>query len=197
MFIKKTGFTFIEVIISTAIFSFIVVSVYSVFNMGMKVWKRQGEYQDNEKIRIALLKVQKELKDSFYFSRFPFRGNEKELAFPMSTIDGDNCTIFQVKYYVQEENGVNKLIRAQMPFALDNMTITGQYDHKKEMFNAEVVSFSYAYKIAGYKKGYEWRDNWNENQTALPSGVRISFNLKGDSEIYTKTIFIPHGKQAE
>lgn len=191
------GFTFIEVIITVAIFSFIIVSVYSVFNMGMKVWKRQSEYNDSEKTRIALLKVQKELKDSFYFSGLPFKGSKSEMVFPLSISVGENCTIYQVKYYVEEENGVNRLIRAQKPFAMENMNIAIQDEIKKELFNAALISFSYGYKLAGYKKGFEWRDNWNDSQIAFPSAVRISFNLKGNSEIYTKTIFIPHGKQAE
>lgn len=189
----RRAFTLIELIITTLIFSVAIVSIYSAFSVGIKAWQRGCADKGFQKTRITLLRLQKELKSSFFFSSAPFNGASSEITFPLVISDGDKGRIYIVNYYVAEDKniGVKNLMKRKTLFS-ENKDIEEKAPEEL-VFSADSINFQYAYKADSGSNSLEWRDTWSEGQGNFPSAVRISFKLKGESDIYNKTIFIPQG----
>jgi len=187
-----TGFTFIELIVSISILAIIAASIYSAFNIGLQAYKRSSADEGTQKIRTKLAKIDKELKNSFFFSEIPFSGTSSEIVFPSVVFKEDVEKIYIVTYYIEKDKNKDffRLIRKAKIYT-DN-----PQDEKEEItdvFSAISIKFKYAYKSSGPSKGYEWQEAWGEDQKTLPSGVRIFFQIDDGGEIYNKTIFLMQG----
>lgn len=190
----RRAFTLIELIIATVILSLIVVSIYSAFSAGIKAWRRGSEGEEAQKVRIALLKIQKELRGSFFFSDAPFEGTSSEVAFPLIISEGDRDRVYIVRYYITEDRGTGAkaLMKSKMPFRRNN-EIEGK-NVEEFIFSADSIVFNYGYGLKDGSKGLEWLGLWGESQKMFPSAVKISFRFSAGGEIYNKTIFIPQGR---
>lgn len=191
---KRRAFTLIELIITVTIFTIIIVTVYSSFYMGMKAWRRAEGDASFPKIRIGLLKIEKELKDSFYFSRIPFKGTSEEVSFPLTVPDGDSQKIYIVTYDVNEDGGtgLKQLIRKERIFSAQEEVL----EEKTKGFLPLVkdIRFEYAYRTDSASKEFEWQGFWDgETQNRLPSGIRISLEMDGSGDRYNKVIFLQQG----
>ena len=164
---KRNGFTFIELIISVTIFSIVIVAVYGVFYMGIRSWKRAQGEKSLQEIRLVFLKMEKELKNTFFFSDAKFKGTSKNMSFPLVISD----EVYTITYSVNEDeySGSSRILR------------TKGEEEKEILPPMKSIRFQYA-AISG---DIEWKDSWNED--SLPFGVRISLE---DEEIYSKTIFL-------
>lgn len=189
---RKSGFTFIELIVSISILAIIAASIYSAFNIGLQAYKRSSADQGIQKIRTKLSKIGKELKGSFFFSEIPFKGASSEIVFPLVVFKEDIEKIYAVTYYIEKDKNKDffRLIRkAEIP--------TDKPQDEKEditdMFSAISIKFNYAYKSSDPSKGYEWQETWGEDQKTLPSAVRISFQIDDGGEIYNKAMFLMQG----
>lgn len=192
---KRHGFTFIELIVTIAIFLLILATVYSAFSMGLKTWRNTQVERDARKVRLGLLKMQKELKRSFFFSKIPFRGTHEEMVFPLSTPDGGIEKIYVITYSIEVDRntGFKQLVRKQKVFSEE--TGKDKEKIKKILPLARTIGLEYAYLSEGPYKNFEWKGFWDgEEQNKLPSGVRISFAMNHKDGIYDKIIFLPQGE---
>ncbi len=193
---KRNGFTFIEVIISITMFTLIMTTVYSVFYLGMKTWRRGEDRRSLQEIRSSLLRIDKELKDSFYFSKIPFKGTDKEMMFPLSAASDETEEIYTVTYVVDsdERTGLRELVRKKKIFS--ESLLGEELEEAEAVFPLmRSVDFEYGYEMPGGASDFEWREDWDAViQNKFPSGIRISFELPDTKEFYAKTIFIPHGE---
>lgn len=189
----RKAFTLIELVIAILILAVIVVSVYGSFSVGMKAWRRGGEDREFQKIRIALLKIQKELRCSFFFSKAPFKGASSEITFPLAASREDKDEIYVIDYYVTEDKhaGLKVLMKRKALFAENLFSEERQIG--EFIFSAKSIDFEYAYELKNGLKGIEWKDAWVESQEKLPLAVKINFKLGADEDIYHKTIFISQG----
>jgi len=189
----RRAFTLIELIIATVILSAVAVSVYSAFSVGIKAWRRGSEGQDLHKTRIALLRMHKELKASFFFSKAPFKGGPSEITFPLAVPEGGQDNVRIVNYYVAEDNkrGANVLMKRKYLFQ-DNKPFK-EKGGQEFIFSADSIDFEYAYELRDRIKGMEWKDIWEGYQRQIPLAVKINFRLKKEGDIYHKIIFIPQG----
>ncbi|MFC1621180.1 type II secretion system protein J [Candidatus Omnitrophota bacterium] len=162
-----TGFTFIELIISVTIFSIVIVTVYSVFYMGIKSWKRAQGEKSLQEIRLTFLKIEKELKNTFFFSDAKFKGTSKNISFPLVISD----KVYMITYSVNEDevSGLNQILRKQG-------------EEEKEI---SPLMKSIKFQYTAMSRDIEWNDSWNKD--SLPYGVRISLE---DEDIYNKVIFL-------
>ena len=190
---KRSGFTLIELITSIAIFLAILIAVYSAFHIGLKTWERQVKSEPLQKIRIGLLKFQKDLRSSFFFSKVPCKGTMLELSFPIIIQKESGPQVCVVTYKIEgDTSGMKKLLRTEKLFTED-MQATGE-EETKEIFSARSIHFTYAYKSEDSFKDFEWLEAWDASQEKFPSGIKISFTADDSGEIYNKIIFIPQGK---
>lgn len=195
--IKKYGFTFIEIIIGIAILMVIMLAVYNVLSIGLKVWHRGQAERSMEDVRLAFLKIEKDLKSTFFFSRIPFKGGKKKLTFPLSLRKGDAQKLYSISYKIEKDNvsGMSDIVRIEESFSDDAGKDPEEVNSKKIAGSLESAGFEYAYRAEENDKVYEWASFWDgEKQAKIPSGVRVSVKLKGKEEFYNKVIFLPHGK---
>lgn len=191
---KRKGFTLIELVIAILILAVVAVSVYGSFSAGVKAWRRGGEDRELQKIRIALLKIQKELRSSFFFSKAPFKGASSEITFPLAASGKDKDEIYVIDYYVTEDRhaGLKVLMKRKALFAENRFS--EERPMEEFIFSADSIDFEYAYGLKDGSRGIEWKDAWPESQEKLPLAVKINFKLGADEDIYHKTIFISQGE---
>ena len=190
---KRGSFTLIELIVSVAILSVIVVSIYSVFSLGVRTWRRGNENTSLQKIRLGLLKMENELKRSFFFSKVPFRGTSSEIIFPLAIKVEEAERVYIVTYYIDDDKatGFKNLMRREMVFS------DGLKDEEvleKKLFSAASIQFGYPFKSGDISDSIEWQDSWGEPQGKMPSGVRITFKIDDGNEDYNKVVIIPQGR---
>jgi len=191
--LKRDSFTLIELIVSVAILSVIVVSIYSVFSLGVRTWRRGNENTSLQKIRLGLLKMENELKRSFFFSKVPFRGTSSEIIFPLAIKVEEAERVYIVTYYIDDDKaaGFKNLMRREMVFS------DGLKDEEvleKKLFSAASIQFGYPFKSGDISDSIEWQDSWGEPQGKMPSGVRITFKIDDGNEDYNKVVIIPQGR---
>lgn len=191
---KRNGFSFIELIISVTIFAIIMAAVYSAFNMGIKVWRRGQDRRVGQKIRLGFLKIEKELKDTFFFSRIPFKGTHQGMTFPLSIPRGDTERTYVITYSIEvdEGTGLSELTRKEKVFPEeleeDGGTIKGLLPPTTS------IGFEYAYRSNVTSKNLEWQDAWSEErQNKLPAGVKITLQMDDSGEVYNKVVFLQVG----
>ena len=186
---KRIGFTLIELIISITIFTIVIVTVYSVFYMGVKTWHRGQEKSSLQKVRLTFLKIEKELNDTFFFSDRPFKGTSTEMEFPLSISipDEDREVICIITYSVVEDehSGLSELIRKEKLYIKD--TEKGEEKSKKLLSSKRSIKFEYAQESSDSSQNFEWQESWEEDK--LPSAVRISLETKDRNDIYNKVVF--------
>ena len=187
----RRAFTLIELIIATLILSVVIVSVYGAFGAGIKAWNRNAETKDFQKIRIALLRIQKELRSSFFFSGIPFSGTSLEVVFPAVEEKGK---IYAVNYYILEDKGKGREVLMKRKAVFTGGRLLEEQAADEFIFSADSIDFEYAHESKDALKGFEWKDTWEESREKIPSLVKINFKLGADKEIYHKIIFIPHEK---
>ena len=190
---KRDSFTLIELIVSVAILSVIVVSIYSVFSLGVRTWRRGNENTSLQKIRLGLLKMENELKRSFFFSKVPFRGTSSEIIFPLAIKVEEAERVYIVTYYIDDDKatGFKNLMRREMVFS------DGLKDEEvleKKLFSAASIQFGYPFKSRDISDSIEWQDSWPEPIGKMPSGVRITFKIDDGNEDYNKVVIIPQGR---
>jgi prepilin-type N-terminal cleavage/methylation domain-containing protein len=196
--LRKNAFTLIELIITITIFTVIIVTVYGSFYMGIKAWHRGEEGGSLPKIRTGLLKMEKELKSTFYFSNAPFSGTDKEISFPLSLQERESeelAKVYIVTYSINndESTGRKQLVRKERIFNAQPEDI----ENEKTKILLPLInnmSFEYAYEADGVSKGVEWQGAW---KGGIPSGIKISMELDNSGSHYDKVIFIQQGVLGE
>lgn len=188
---KRAGFTLIELIVSITIFTIVMVTVYGVFCMGIKTWRRGQERSPLQKVRLAFLRMEKELKNTFFFSNRLFKGTSTEVEFPLTVpiSDEDKDAIYIVTYSVIEDeySGFRELIRKEKVYSVNmEEEIGGRI--RKLLTSIRSLRFEYAHESSDPSQNFEWQGDWEEDK--LPSGVRISLSVNDSDEIYNKIIFL-------
>lgn len=192
---RHKGFTLIELIVGITIFTVVIVALYSAFTLGIKTWRRSQDGGPLQKLRLTFLKVEKELKNTFFFSRIPFNGTEREMVFPLSISDGDRDIICVVTYCVDvnAKTGLKELKRKERVFSEGPEPATEKI--KRLLPSLKEAVFEYAYAVGDSSKDIEWQRSWDgQEKGALPSGIRISLKRDGSEEIYSKVVFLQHGE---
>ena len=196
---KRSAFTLIELVIATVILTVVVVSVSSAFSVGIKAWRRGTQGHDIQKVRLALLKIQKELRSSFFFSRAAFRGTASEMTFPLCIPEENASEIYIITYRVDEGEGAagaKALVREKRVFTENSQD--GDEPVREQVFPVKTIGFKYAYGLKDGHNEFEWQDLWlPESQKSIPLAIKISFQLANSDDVYNKTIFISQGALGE
>lgn len=189
----RRSFILIELIIATVILAIVIVSIYSAFSVGIKAWRRGSEGRDFQKIRIGLLRMQKELRNSFFFSEVPFKGISTEVTFPLVISGEDKDNIYVVNYYIAEDRNTGCMaLKKRKTLFMDNQ-IPVEKDADEIIFLANSINFEYAYESKDGLKGFKWKAAWEESQKKNPLAIKINFSLGVNEDIYHKILFIIQG----
>ena len=192
---KKSAFTFIELLIAVTIFCIIAVSVYSVFNAGIRVWLRTNPIvEGNQAMRILFNTVSLDLKNTVAYTNIEtnFKGESKRISFiTLIEVAGEKIPLHselaRVVYCFDKDTKTIKRLVATKDEGLDETKAKGQEflrDAKEED-----LGFEYCYKEAypGAEFAYKWKDAW-QDEAKIPRGIRIKLGE------FRKVIFIPTGE---
>lgn len=199
---QETGFTLIELLIVTALAAVIGVTLYSTILNGVKIWERMDRDAPMEDANIFFEKIAHELRNSFQFKSIAFRGNEREMAFPIilqsDHAKGGRQEIGRVRYVFDHKKGV--IARGYQNY---NQVVEEKEAPARELMEG-VPSVEFSYYVYDFKeRQYLWVAEWQaeertlglEEEEYLPVAVRIKIGILSDAglEVLTRTVFIPSG----
>jgi len=208
---KKTGFTFIELIIAVTIFSVIAVSIYSVFRAGVRLWAGTNPViQANQSTRYFFNTISTDLKNSVSYNAVSnkpktfgsseeipvnFEGAKQKISFmTLANVSSaetlPHTELAMVTYYFDKSKKTVKRAIATKTEGLGEshavvMDVLKDIDDKD-------FGFEYCYKIVSSptEYDYEWKETWEDedrDKGKIPRGVKVRAGA------YSKTIFIPTG----
>lgn len=178
---KRKGFTLVEIMVVTLIFSVVASGVFATFVSGMKTWdrvKRMNLVRGH--IFLTMERVAGELRQSVDISQIDFEGEESWLSFP-ARVGGD---IFKIAYLFDPGS---KAVSRQQTLLLDINEGEKEDYTEKRVLTADNFSVQYLFFDQGWD-AYLWNDTWEENSGSF-SAVR--FLIEKDDEMFSKTIFVP------
>ena len=79
---RRRGFTFIEIMLVTAIFATLSVAIFTCLSNGIKLWERGRQLMSEEDAAIFFDRFSSDLRNTFTYSKLAFIGGEYALEFP-------------------------------------------------------------------------------------------------------------------
>lgn len=179
-FRKIHGLTLIELLIATAIFSIIILSIYSAFQIGILSYhKIDSAFEVYQMARLVLNRIALDLRNTFIYAQdnSRFEGDETNMVF-FSGLDSFSegkmfLDLCRIKYSLAEE----KLKRS----SYKGLNALNAKDPDGESFyEVKNISFQYAYATDKPDKPYDWQTAWPKDESqknALPQAVKIKLSL--------------------
>lgn len=187
---QKRGFTLIELLISAAIFSIIVLSIYSAFQTGILSYnKLDSSFDLYQTARIVFNKIERDLRNSFVYRTDDsmFKGQAQQLDF-FCRLDSFNSQaevypeICRVIYELNGDvlkracyKGLDALVEDASALDIQADELAGQI---------KALTFEYAFTVKNpSEKCYDWQKIWPEKndpdhqEKSLPLAVRITLVL--------------------
>ena len=181
-FIKKNkpGFTLTELLVVSAMVSIIALTMYSVLNNGLKVWKKVNQPLAQEDMDIFMERFSHEIRNAVKFTGMNFAGSKYNLEFPalLNSRSLNKFTVGMVSYsyYPNDE----KLTHSERDFSQAASVM--ESTPGETLANVKSLSFKY-YNYDQAKKEYLWLDNWDK--PAMPLAVRMELEFKDGNKIGT------------
>ncbi|MBU1852696.1 MAG: prepilin-type N-terminal cleavage/methylation domain-containing protein [Candidatus Omnitrophica bacterium] len=185
---SKRGFTFIELLIVTAILAVISLAIYTTFNNGIKIWQKVNTRMSEQELDIFFEYFSSDLRNSFSFTGIGFLGKEDSLQFP-TLVDSKRLgskTVGQVIYSYNSMAGI--IDREERDFSqiyADRRGIITQ-----SLDNVKSLIFQY-YFYDEKEKEYIWYEKCLEEKIPLAVRMILEFNDNSQGGKFTKTISIP------
>jgi len=185
---KKNGFTLIELMLASAIFSFLILSIYSAFRTGLlsheKIDAAVNLYQ---KARLSLSLIEAELKNAFVYAKpdSKFIGGCESMEF-FSVLDAYDkegkvfSNIGYIKYEILDHSLTRKVSEGLLALKAGQGP---QEEGESFLSGVEELSLQFAAPSTIPDKLYEWQDLWPKDGDAdqkkqLPIAVKIKLVLK-------------------
>lgn len=195
---KKTGFTFIELLIAISIFSVIAASLYSVFNTGVFAWRRLSVATDiYQQSRIALELMGNEIANYLPSQKVKLQGDTEKISFLGKVNNEGADRLKRISFFL--EPSTNTLMRSQEDFksvlnklsSENSATLSSEEDEnavtEEFLSGVKKLKFKYFCKSSApdKKDKYEWIDLLDPEGNSSCAAVSISIDA-GVS--FTKTV---------
>jgi prepilin-type N-terminal cleavage/methylation domain-containing protein len=185
---NSCGFTLVEMLIVAAMVSIVSLTMYAVFNNGLKIWQRVNSQIPESEVAILFDKLSLDLKNNTGFKGINFTGGRDKLAF--ATIVNSPAlkkrTVGEVAYVY--DSGSGTLTRVQKDFSQIYSKEEGTLT--QSLANIESLRFQY-YFYDKQNKVYLWLDEWSKKGIPLAVRLELGFNNGKETESFTKTVSIP------
>lgn len=197
-FSKAKGYTLIEALIATLIFSIVALSIYSVFQTGSITYKKlDSAFELYQKARIIFNRMEADLKNSFIYGEYDagFSGTRQSLVF-FTILDSFDASggitrgVSKIKYEF-----LDSTLRRTQTDGLNILRQNNQQTPAGLVEQLQDLSFQFAIRDASNaEKNYSWQDLWPKSigvsgadqKDSLPLAVKIEM-LLGDLK-FTKII---------
>lgn len=190
---RNRAFTLIEILIASAIFSVVALSIYSAFQAGILSYRKiDSSSEIFQSARISLAKIELDLKNSFAYlasdNKAQFSGNTDSMEF-LTAADyykdaSSNPAIFRVKY---SWNDSSKSLTRSYAMGLNALKADMAEEPAVLAGNVRNLSFEYAYKN---NNALIWQQSWpsqddpgltSQQEKVIPLAVRIKLSLEKNS----------------
>ncbi|MBU1870243.1 MAG: prepilin-type N-terminal cleavage/methylation domain-containing protein [Candidatus Omnitrophica bacterium] len=197
----KMGFTLVELLLSAAILSIIMISLYAAFNTGLLSYKKiDSAFSVFQSARIILNRMERDIANTFAYKNDDsgFTGAQNGLDF-FSIIDFYSSegrmdpSVCRIRYELDSNSLKRYLLKGSDSLNDSNEKI-------EEILCANIQSFilKYAAPSTGTTNPYEWQDSWPndtdpQQKKSLPLAVKIELGIsEGDKTVvFTKIAPIP------
>ena len=198
----QKAFTLVELLIATAIFSVVAVTVYSAFQAGIFGFRDIGQNIDiHQSARQILERIDTDLRNSFVYSEdkeSKFSGDETEMSF-LTLVDTfskdkiveDYCLI---SYRLEGDTLMRACRRNQ-----ESLNPKSEIKPEEMASNIDRIKFSYGY-LNPTDKALEFKDSWGgqglpEEDKAKPLAVKVTLGIKDRAiQEFQRTIYLPLAK---
>ena len=205
---SQQGFTLVEILIGIAIFSVVSASVYFNFHMGVLLYSRTSQDLDRlTDLRLALNRMEKDLKNAILFEEVPFEGGKKRIRFPaiveVYNKDEEKRTPLEIEYFLR-----GKALHRKINSLQDDFFQAGK--EKDQVFLEGIKNLSFSFIYTSPDQELLWQNTWGDEtledeslrSQKLPRAVRLNFELipKNEEDPFhsiQKTIYLPQGHWEE
>ncbi|HNV23591.1 MAG TPA: type II secretion system protein [Candidatus Omnitrophota bacterium] len=176
---KVKGFTLLELIISSLIFSILAVGLGATFFSGMRAWGVVKQYASDSDILFSLESFARELRQSMYQEDLGFEGSLSEITF--LSVKNDRPVIMNYSFD-KTKKCIKKKTRSLKESDED------KEDGEEKNILCGIEKYELYYLIIEQKKA-QWLKEWKIENNRVPCAVKVTL-AKGTKE-FLKTVFIP------
>ena len=212
------GFTLLELILSIAILSAVLVTIYSTLSMGSRAWEKgERDIEKVQRMRVVMDLLSREIKTAYPYKVTPseldthkefyaFDGKKDSLSFVSCVpLHGGSGKLSWLTFWVEEGEG---LVVVERDALRSDIFEERETIDKDEMVvldaNATDIRFEY-YRAEegdedeGAAEETAWEEKWDaEEEGELPQAVSVSVTFLdeaaregSDNEAYTRELVIP------
>ena len=183
MYSKTSGFTLVEVVIATCIFSIIAAGLGGIFISSTKLWQRaQIIGVSASEVLLELESVSRNIRQSLDLEEVGFVGKKRSFEFPTAT----GNSIFKIIYDFDKSK--KKLLLKKIKYE-DVLADKIKEPDAQERLRADDVEFKYLIYDTG-DTSYSWENKFDK-KGQIPAIVKIS--IKKNDEVIEKSVFVPIG----
>ena len=212
------GFTLLELILSIAILSAVLVTIYSTLSMGSRAWEKgERDIEKIQRMRVVMDLLSREIKTAYPYKVTPseldthkefyaFDGKKDSLSFVSCVpLHGGSGKLSWLTFWVEEGQG---LVVVERDALRSDIFKERESIDKDEMVvldaNATDIRFEYYRAEEGdedeaAEEETAWEEKWDaEEEGELPQAVSVSVTFLdeaaregSDDEAYTRELVIP------
>ena len=176
------GFTLIEVLVVTTLFSLIAVGVATAFLSGIRLWERAQTvnrfYRD---VLLTLEGIAREFHHSTAIPSIPYQGTSQEVSFP--TVIENSIVQLTYQFHPEERLLSRKEVSLHDRLAGKEEAV----DIENPVVSMDELTLNYLY-FDPDNKTYQWNDSWSKEK-GIFAGIRWRGKINGEE--FTKTLLLP------
>lgn len=193
---RRGGFTFVEIMLVTAIFATLSTAIFTCLSNGIKLWDRGQKLMSDEDAVIFLDRFASDLRNTSRYARIPFAGGEQTLAFPTMvwtpadrvSVRADEGLVDQigrVRYAYDPEHGT--VVRHQANYS---QALADEWGRDEIMVPA-VKGLRFHYFYTGSPDPHVSVDEGAD----IPAGVEVELTVPAGKEekVFKRYIAVPAG----
>ncbi len=214
----RAGFTLLELILSIAILSAVLVTIYSTLSMGSRAWEKgERDIEKVQRMRVVMDLLSREIKTAYPYKVTPseldahkefyaFDGKKDSLSFVSCVpLHGGSGKLSWLTFWVEEGQGLVVVERDALRSDIFKERETIDKDQMVVLdANATDIRFEYYRAEEGdtdeaAEEETAWEEKWDaEEEEELPRAVSVSVTFLdkaaregSDDEAYTRELVIP------
>ncbi len=193
---RRRGFTFIEIMLVTAIFATLSMAIFTCLSNGIKLWERGKQLMGEEDTAIFFDRFSSDLRNSFNYSKLSFTGEELAVSFPtvvwtaadrvsVRASEGRIDQIGKVRYEYDPEHGA--VMRRQANYS---QALQDEWGLDEVVLPA-VRSLKFHYFFTASKDPRMSVEEGSE----IPAGVEVEIVIPAGKEdkVFKRYIAVPAG----
>jgi prepilin-type N-terminal cleavage/methylation domain-containing protein len=215
----RAGFTLLELIISIAILSAVLVTIYATLSMGSRTWdKGERDIEKVQRMRVVMDLLSREIKAAYPYKVTPgeldthrefylFDGQKDSLSFVSCVpLRGGTGKLSWLTFWVEEGMGLVVVERDALRSDIFKERETMDTDEMVVLdANATAIRFDYYRSEEGDTEeatdgeDTAWEEKWDaEEEESMPQAVSVAVTFRedaegqgGENESYTRELVIP------